>query len=118
MQPQEATQPFPSLWLFNQLGRSCLLNASACFKSSEGQRVSAQSQSGWRGWVFELATSWQGGDGVKGVGEWLLEGARTPASSKRGAFSSQDTGQSSAAFHNPATPLLQAHNSWWQGPSC
>lgn len=37
-----------------------------------------------------------------------MEGARTPASSKRGAFCSQDTGPRSLAFHCPAAPLLQA----------
>ncbi len=40
----------------------------AALKSQEGQRVSAQSPAGWRGCVFELATSWQGGDGVKSGG--------------------------------------------------
>lgn len=84
LQHWEATK-WLSLWLFHHLGRSWSwpsLNGTGCFQVSEGPRVSAQSQSGWRVCVFQLATSWQCKAGVKRGGGKCLVWVWPPASSK------------------------------------
>jgi len=67
-----ANQPSPSLWLFHQLGKSCSLKGTGCFKSQRA-RGSALNRSGREVVCLNEPLADRLRTGVKrGCGNWLL----------------------------------------------